>query len=146
MSAPAIKVVPQTEVPEVAAYAKAARALAKWKERHPEAAKELAELAETHNTMLKVADGAVRKLEVSCGAFELFEMRPSYDAEKLYEGVGRQLFAQLGGVLKPVETKSIEKDRFEALVAQGRVAAGLLAKVRSYGPRFHAPKALVLEP
>jgi hypothetical protein len=146
MTAPAIKTVPQSEVAEVAAYAKAARALAKWKENNPAAAAELAQLARVHNTLLKVADGAVRKLEVSCGAFELFEMRAAYDAEALYEGVGRQLFAQLGGVLATVETKTIEKDRFEALILQGRINAGLLAKVRSYGARYHAPKALVIEP
>ena len=141
---PPIERLAPSRVTEVSALVKAADALEAWKAKHPEAAAELVELAGLYNPALKAAQKVLKLRLVSCGPIELYQFRRKDNAQVLLDAVGRQKFPSLGGVLKPVEELSIDRERFDLAVAQERVDAALVAKVVKFEPAFHAPDEIVL--
>jgi hypothetical protein len=141
---PEVKSVAPSRIPQVAAVTKAIAAYKAWQKKHPDAAAELLELADEYNAKLKAADAVVRELRVTSGPFELFQFARKDNAQALYDAVGRQKFTALGGVLKTVDELSIDRARFDGLVAEGKVDEDVVAAVVSFGPKFHTPDPITL--
>jgi hypothetical protein len=139
MAAPTAETVAPSSIAEVKAFLKAKATLDALKVKHPRAFAELLELAKPYNATCEAAAKVVRARRCSSGPFDLYTFRPKYDAEALYEAVGRQRFAQSGGVIEPKESRSIDTERFEALVACEKLPRDIVDKVLSYTPCFHTP-------
>lgn len=144
MKSPEIVKVNTNTIRELMSFLKQARALEDWKERNPQAAKELAAISACYNPALKAADEAVRGRGVSSGPFELYEWRPTVDNDKLFDELGADVFGKLGGTVVPREEHVFSGERFKALVAEGRIADGVIQTCVAWGPRYHGPKPLLL--
>lgn len=142
--APEIETVPATKIPEVRAFLKAQRALVAWKERYPKAHAELAELETLYNATLDAADKVVRTRGVSCGPFELYQFTAKRDARVFCDLVGRSDFVTYGGDIATTETFDIAPARFDALLARSILSPAMVAKIVTYGPRYHKPARIEL--
>ncbi len=131
-----------SEVPEVAAFLDARERLDNFVAAFPEVFKSYARLVEDYNAALESAGKAVRAREISCGPFECFEVRVTYDADKLYEAVGEQRFLSLGGTIKTQPVYEVNKDRLRAAIAQNALGAGVAELVEKKSYRYHVPNKL----
>lgn len=124
------------DLPEVSAFLRAQEKLEDWKKTYPGAYDELKEIQELYNSTLEAADKSVRAREVASGPFELLNYSTSFNANALYDAVGREDFLRLGGSVQTVQQYDIDKKQFEAFVAQKKVHPDVVKAVVSYGPRY----------
>lgn len=140
--APKTEKVAPTKIAEVQAFLKAKAALDDLQRLYPKAFAELLELAPVYNATLKAADAVVRAKGVTCGPFELYQYAQTFDAAILYEAVGRQRFPSCGGIIETTETHTIDKARFVALAAAGKIDRELAERVQTWAPRYHKPEPI----
>src|SRR5208282_5715069 len=131
MLKPTIKKVPIKEIPEVIEFVNAKDALDEFKEEHADLFQQFSELVDKYNTSLENAEKVVRGKEVACGPFDLYQYSTKYDALALYNAVGRDKFLEMGGKTGTETVYSLDKGRFEALVAQNKVPKATLDTVRT---------------
>jgi hypothetical protein len=132
------------EVPEVVEFLDAQNAIEAFKEEHGPVFAQLAELTERYNTTLEQADKACRSKEVSCGPFNLYQFTTKYDAEALFNAIGRDQFLAVGGKMDVVTTYAVDRGRLEACIAQSKVPSEVVEHVRKEIPNFHKPDKLVI--
>ena len=132
------------EVPEVVEFIDAEGAINDFKEEHAAVFEQLAQLTERYNAALEAAEKACRGKEVACGPFDLYQFSTKYDAEALYNAIGRDKFLEMGGKLDTKTVYELDKGRFEACVSQNKVLPEVVAQVRKETPNFHKPEPLVV--
>lgn len=132
------------DIPEVVEFITARDTLLEFKNDHPEVFEMLGELTERYNTALEQADKACRQLEVSCGPFDLYQTTTKYNAEELYNAIGRDKFLAVGGKLETVTTYALDKNLFAAKVSQGQVDKTIADSVCKKTPCYHKPEKLVI--
>lgn len=138
------KKVEPSAVPEVVEFLDAQGALEDFKQEHAAVFEQLRQLTERYNTALESADKACRSKELSCGPFDLYQFTTKYDAEALYNAVGRDKFLEIGGQMGTQTVYSLDKGRFDACVSQNKVPADVVPQVRKETPNFHKPDKLVV--
>jgi hypothetical protein len=139
-----IETVDPAAVPEVIEFLNAQGALEDFKASYPELFATLQELTDKYNSTLEQADKVLRGQGVGCGPFHLKHFAVKYDAEALYNAVGRDQFLAVGGKIETQTVYDVDKGRLEAAVAQRRVPDEVIAEVRKETPTYNKPKALVL--
>jgi len=139
----ATKVDPGT-VPEVVEFLDAQGAIEDFKNENAAVFEQLAELTDRYNSALEQADKACRSKEVTCGPFVLKHFATKYDAEALYNAVGRDAFLNLGGKIGTATTYDVDKGRLEACIAQNKVPDEVVSHVRKEVPNFSKPDKLVI--
>lgn len=131
-------------VPEVIEFLDAQGTLEDFKQEHVVVFKMLEELVDRYNTALEQADKVCRANQVSCGPFDLYQFSTKYDAEALYNAVGRDKFLEVGGKIETQTVYDLDKGRLEACVAQKKVPEDVLTHVRKETPSYHKPAKLVV--
>jgi hypothetical protein len=144
MPSPSPKTIAPSKIPEVKAFLKAKQALDDLRDLFPVAFKKLVELAVPYNATLTAADKAVRERECSSGPFDLYSYTRKYNAEALLAAVGRNKFPSMGGIIDEAPRYTIDKVRFEALVAEAKITPGLADVVIGYTPSFHKPDPVII--
>ena len=134
----------ESEIPEVMAFVTAQSDLQEFKQEHAAIFLKLEQLVDQYNTRLEAANQVCRSEGVSCGPFQLYQFTTKYNAEALFNSVGRDKFLELGGQVKTETAYSIDKAKFEAMVAQNKVNPDVVATVRTETPNFHKPEKIVL--
>lgn len=135
---------PESAIPEVALFVEMQERVSRLKEAYPEVFEQLAQLKDDYNTALEAAEKAVRSKQVSCGPFALMSITTKYDADKLYEEVGRDDFLKFGGIEKTITVLSVDKSRLEAFIAANAIPAKVVEDVRETSPRYKKPEKIVL--
>lgn len=135
---------PLSEVPEVADFVEAQERIQRLKDAYPEVFEQLAQLKEDYNAKLEAADKAVRAKQISCGPFSLMSVQTKYNADKLYEELGRSTFLAVGGAEKTVTELSVDRARLEAAIAAGKVPQKTVDKVRDTSPRYKKPEKIII--
>lgn len=133
------KILPETAVPEVQAFIEAKEKVDRLKEAYPEVFEQLASIKDEYNSTLQAADKAVRARGVSCGPFVKYQEQTKYDAEKLYDALGREKFLEVGGKTSTITTYDVDRARLEAHIAAGAIDADVLGEVRTVSPRYRKP-------
>lgn len=136
MKPPEIRKLPASGLAEVLHFSRARHDLEAAVEKHARVLEELRELVLIHNATLEAAEKRAREEEVSCGPIELTNFVRSDNAVALYEAVGRQRFAALGGLLETTEKYTLDRARFDALVVQDKVAPEVVLQVVDFAPRY----------
>lgn len=132
--------VPETSIPEVVEFISAKDTLEAFKDSHVEVFEEWAGLVEKYNTAMQNADKAVRAREVTCGPWVCAHFTTKYDAETLYNHLGRDKFLEVGGRIEAKTVYEVDKGRIEASIAQGKIANDTVDSIRKISPTYHAPK------
>jgi hypothetical protein len=134
----------ETDYPEVIDFLQKQAAIEEYKQMHADVFEQFDHLVDEYNTSLENAEKVVRSAEVNCGPFDLYQYKTTYNAEALFNAVGRDKFLELGGLTGTKVTYDIDKNRFEAAVAAKKVGKDIIAQVRKESPAFHTPKKLVI--
>lgn len=132
------------EIPEVIEFVDAQEALQEFKQEHAAVFETLAQLTERYNASLEQADKVCRARQVSCGPFDLYQFSTKYDAEALYNAVGRDKFLELGGKIDTVTAFSVDKGKLEACIAQRKIESDVVDRVRKETPNYHKPEKVQL--
>jgi hypothetical protein len=142
----AIEVRPTESFPEVIEFLEAKAALEEFKQVHPEVFEELSQLTERYNATLEQAEKVVRQSESKCGPFDAYQVSVKYNAEALYNAVGRDAFLQIGGTINQTTEYELDKGRFEAAVSSpsNKITEEVLKTVRKETVTYHVPTKLVV--
>jgi hypothetical protein len=129
---------PEDFVPELKAFRTAQKNLYQFKKDNPDFFEILQELVDKYQAAKDLAYKAVHAKGVSCGPFVL-ACKPvvKYDADKLYEEMGRDFFFAIGGKELQVTKYEIDKVMAEAALAKNQIPPEVVAKVRTVSLRYN---------
>lgn len=144
MQKTAVKTVPIESIPAVVEFVNARDAIQEFKEEHAEVFEQLEQLTEQYNTTLEQAVQSCRAQKVGCGPIVLKHFATKYDAEALYNAVGRDKFLELGGKLATQTVYDLDKGRLEACIAQNKLPKDVVETVRKESANFSKPEPLVV--
>lgn len=126
-------------IPEVVNFVDAQEALKEFREEHADVFAQLDQLVDRYNTSLEQAEKVCRAKAVSCGPFNLYQFTTKYDAEALYNAVGRDRFLELGGKIETITKYEVDRGKLEASIAQNKLDTGVVDRVRKETANFHKP-------
>lgn len=132
------------DIPEVTTFLEAEAQLKDFLDNNPEFNEVYKHLVDRRNDALEQADKAVRRTGEACGPFTIFRSTPEYDVSALVEGVGREKFLQMGGVIETATEYKLDKRKLEAAIARGDIPEALLADVKKSAIRYSTPKKIGL--
>jgi len=138
------KPVPESDLPEVTIFLEAQAKIERFREAYPEVFEQYDQLAGDFNTALEAADKAVRGKGVSCGPFVELSSTTKYNADQLYEELGKEKFFEIGGSVSTRQVFEIDRGRIEAHIAAGGISKEVLERVRTITPRYKKPEKIVL--
>jgi hypothetical protein len=130
---------PVSEIPEVQKVVDLKQEIDALKADHPGVFLKLADLVDQYNTALEEASNVVRSRGVTCGPFENFSVSTKYDATKLYEEVGEELFLQCGGTKARVQQLKVDPNIVEAAIASGKIPKECVDHFRTISRSYHKP-------
>lgn len=134
--------IPESQIPEVEHFVEIQARVERLKEAYPEVFEQLATLQVDYNQALEAAEKVVRGKQVSCGPFNIFQTRTSYDAEKLYEELGKDEFLKVGGQIKTITTYDVDKAKLEAHITGGVVPKEVADNVKKVSPSYKKPEKI----
>lgn len=112
---------------------------------HPEVFSCLDDLLDRYNTAVSEAEKVVRAEGVTCGPFENFSVSVKYDAAKMYEELGEEMFLEVGGSMPTKVVYELDRGRVEAAIASGKIPEETLEHFRSVSRSYHKPDKMQLE-
>lgn len=136
------KRIPEDQVPEVQHFIEVGEKIERLKEAYPEVFEQLQSLTEEFNAALESADKACRAKKISCGPFDLYQWQTKYNAEKLYEEVGRDKFLEIGGKISTVTQYDVDKAKLEAHISSGAIEKEVVDVVKETSPRYKKPEKI----
>lgn len=131
-------------LPEVDRFIEAQAKLEAFKEKHPKFFKELYELMNEYNESLEAGSMAARATQNTHGPFVREKLVTKYDAEKLYDALGLDGFLRHGGSVETVSKYTVDKQRFESLVAAGVIPKTLREDIVTVTPHYKKIEKLVV--
>ncbi len=136
------KTVDPEEIPEVMEFMAAQQAIEEFKDAHRNVFEVLETLVERYNTTLEQADKACRGQRITSGPFDLYQVTTKYNAEALYNAIGREEFLKLGGSVGTKATYDVDKGKLEAAIAQNKIDPNIVQSIRIETPNYHKPHPL----
>jgi nicotinic acid mononucleotide adenylyltransferase len=109
-----------------------------------EALNPLQPLIEEYNAALEEVDGAVRARGISVGDFKIVREFDEYNADKLYELVGKDKFLELGGTESQIRKLSIDKTKLRSFIAAGKLPKAIVDQIQTRQRQYSTPKPLKL--
>jgi len=131
--------IPITEIPEVQEVVDLRQEIEAIKAENPEVFIRLADLVDRYNTALEIASNVVRTREVTCGPFENFSVSTKYDAAKMRDEIGEELFLQCGGSTSKVEVLKVDPAIVDAAIANGKIPKECIQYFRTVSRSYHKP-------
>lgn len=134
--------VPEESIREVQDFLEAKAKIDRLKESFPEVFETLDHLKNEYNAALQAADKKVRAMGVSCGPFTVMNTAVTYDADKLFEELGKDEFLRVGGVIKTVTQYEVDKAKLEAHITSNSVPQEVTDVVKKVSPRYKKPSPI----
>lgn len=134
----------KTQPPQVSNNIKELERFQKAKEALEDALVPLQPLIEEYNDALEETEGAVRARGVSIGDFKIVREYDEYDADKLFELVGREKFLEWGGTEKTERKLGIDKTKLRSFIAAGKVPKSVVQQIHKRQRNYSMPKPLKL--
>ena len=101
-------------------------------------------LVEDLNTKRDAADKVVRAKKVSVSDWDWYQTTVKYNAEKLFDHMGREGFLAVGGKLNTQTVYDIDKAKVVASINKGAIPKDVIEDVKTETPKYHAPKDISL--
>jgi hypothetical protein len=133
-----------TQISEVRDFMRAEAALEQFKEQNSELMTQLSSLTEDYNQKLEAAEKVVRAKKVSCGPFEFYQEKTTYDPKTLFDSVGRDRFLQVGGITKTVTEYSLDKERVKQAIAKKDIPKEVVEAFVKVTAVYHKPDKITL--
>jgi hypothetical protein len=130
------------QVPELIDYLDARNAIEALEE--DPAVREYRAQLERYNAAREQADKALRAKGLSYGAWQAYQTRVKYDAEKLCQLLGEKVFRAVGGTIETQFVYAVDKTKLEGAFAMKKINPDLRKEVCQESLIYHAPKEVVL--
>lgn len=127
---------------EVDEFLQARERYFRWQKQYPQAYSELLELQSDYNATRDAAEKILRAHGKSEGPFQIKSSRLSYDAEKLYDEVGKEVFLALGGEISTNVSFKIDSTTLQSKIAAKKVDPAVIESISKPVHVFDAPKKL----
>lgn len=144
------KSVPVDKIPEVKAFEEANKKLAQFASENAELMDELDALVEDRNAALERAEMAVRAksiedgVGISCGSFRFKHFTDRVDGEKMFDALGEDRFAALGGAIKHIPSYIPDKAMALKAIATGEVTGDEAEMFYKKTPVYSRVKKVVM--
>jgi hypothetical protein len=141
--------VPESEVPEIVELEEASKKVKRFMAKHRVLMAELSGLVFQYNRALDAATKAVNAKAhdadagVNCGPFVFKYFRRSYNADMLFDLVGKAEFKKLGCEVVP-SYQVIDKAKLQRNMESGRVPKSVVEAVMKKTAVFEKPEKVVL--
>jgi hypothetical protein len=132
--------VPISDVPEVQKVMDLKMEIDALKGEFPEAFMRFADLIDRYNTAVEDAEKVVRARGITCGPFVNSSATMKYDAKKMYDELGEELFLEVGGKIDTVTTYVVDKETLEPAIQSGKVPEETLEHFRALTRSYKVPK------
>ncbi len=132
------------DIPEVQAFIAAKERLDKFKQDNAQFFKWLEDLAGDYNDKLSEAVKVVRAKDVSCGPFDRFQEATTYDADAMYDLLGREKFLEYGGSEETVKKRGVDKKRVDMNIDNGNIDADMAKLIRKTSGKYRSVPELVV--
>lgn len=136
--------VDETDIPEVVAFIQVQQQYDSFRQANRQFFDYLDKLAAEYNEKLVDAEKAVRARGVSCGPFHAYQKQVTYNADALYELMGREKFLELGGKEELQKIRSVDKKRIDMNIATNKIPQEVACEVRKESPRYKKPGGITL--
>ena len=130
------------DIPEVEAFVDAEDMLREFEQTHANIIATRSTLVENRNQKREAADKAVRAKEVSCGPWDIYQTQTKFNAEALYNAMGKDGFMKVGGRLQTKTAYDVDKAKVAAAIARGEIPTDVAEVVVTVSPRYHSPKEI----
>jgi len=107
-----------------------------------EALEPIQPLIEEYNDSLEQANAAVRSRGISVGDFKISREFDEFDADKLFELVGRDKFLEWGGTEKTERKLGVDKTKLRSFIAAGKVPKAIVDQILTKQRQYSTPKPL----
>lgn len=101
-------------------------------------------LIEEYNAALEETEGAVRARGISIGDFKIVKEYDEYDADRLFELVGREQFLGWGGTEKTERKLGVDKVKLRSFIAAGKIPKAIVDQIQTRQRKYTMPKPLKL--
>jgi len=101
-------------------------------------------LIEEYNASLEEVEGAVRARGISIGDFKVVREFDEFNADKLFELVGRDKFLELGGAEIAISKRSVDKVKLRSFIAAGKLPKAVVDQIFTRQRQYSTPKPLKL--
>jgi len=136
------KRVPIAEIESVQKLADLKMEIDGLKSEYPEVFMKYADLVDRYNTVLEEAEKEVRSLAVSCGDFDNYSTSVKYDAVKMFEELGEEMFIAAGGAMNKKTVYEVDPKKVEAAIANGTVPEDCVDNFRDVRRNYRKPDKL----
>jgi hypothetical protein len=130
------------EIPEVAVLEEVTQRINNFMGTHDNIFNTYGELVDEYNAALSKAEKVVREKGISAGPFQISREYDEYDADKLFELVGREEFLKLGGTENTKRVLSVDKVKLRSFIAAGKVPEAVVEAIRTQTKKYSSPKPL----
>lgn len=136
------KRVPISEIESVQKLADLKMEIDGLKAEHPDIFMTYADLVDRYNTVLEEAEKEVRSKAVSCGEFDNYSTSVKYDADKMFEELGEEMFLQSGGSMSTKTVYEVDPKKADAAIANGTVPEDCVDNFRNVRRNYRKPDKL----
>lgn len=131
-----VKTVPVEEIPEVGKFVQEQERFKQFRKDNAQFFEYLTQLATDYNEALSAARAACKQRGVSCGPIQVATVQTKYDADAMYDVLGREKFLEMGGTLETVQKRGLDKKRVDFNIDNGKIEADQAALIRKRNPTF----------
>jgi hypothetical protein len=132
-----------SEVPEVQEVQDIKLEIDALKGEHPEVFMRLAELIDRYNMAVDAAEKVIRGRGISCGPFQNISTTVKYDAEKMFDELGSEMFFEAGGKTEKKTVYSVDREKVETAINTGKIPEDCVAHFRTVSRSYKKPEKLV---
>lgn len=111
---------------------------------NPQVFAQLSSLQSEYNSALEAAHQYVKSTGVDGGPFKITRVQRKYDASKLVDVLGEDLFLELGGSKTIATSFEIDKDVLEGKIAIGAIAKDIAEEALTLTLFIGRPKGMVI--
>ena len=133
-----------SEIPAVQEFLAVQQELENFKAQHAATFEAFEIIVNEYNEKLSAAEQKVRARGVTCGPFNAYQTQAKYDANALYEMMGREKFLELGGKETIQKVRTLDKGIVDSHISSGNIPEEVANEVKKTTPRYKKPSEVKL--
>jgi hypothetical protein len=130
--------------PKVQSLQESAQRLREYKAKHREVFAEFERLIDDYNQKLEDAEKEARAVGQTTGPFVVVGYQVNIDEDRLYEELGPEDFAKVGGQVELKRVLSVDRLKFTTYADSGMIPKEVLEVCYEKKPKFKTPKKVEL--
>lgn len=136
------KRIPINKIAEVQELSDIKVELEQFKAEHANVFMQYKDLVDRYNSALEAAEKEVRSQGVTCGDFENYSVSVKFNAAKMFEELGEEMFLENGGAATSKTVYTVDDNKVKAAIASGKIPEECVDNFREVRRNYHSPEKL----